>query len=110
MLNKNYRFSFILGGVLLLLSFFLNWLVFKKTAPNFPVILRINDFGINFLVNRIFLWQPLLVGGIFIICNSFLGFFLQKQHKALSNLLFFVNIGIGFLLLLISLQIYLLNR
>jgi len=110
-----------------LISFLLDYFVFKKSAPNFPVIFRSNDFGINFLANRNFLWQIPILGIVFIIINFLLSrlfrakretrswskanrFLFQKTNKNLSKLVFFVNIGIAVLILLISVQIYLLNR
>ncbi|MGC8851542.1 MAG: hypothetical protein ACP5PR_00310 [Minisyncoccia bacterium] len=92
------------------ISLTLNFSVFKKTGPNFPVVLRTNDFGINFLANRYALWQTPLLGIILILINSVLSYFLKRDRENLSKLLFFANIGIGFLLLVISLQVYFLNR
>jgi len=103
------RFWILIGGCLIL-SIFLNWLVFNKTGTNFPVIFRSNDFGINFLANRNFLWQIPILGIVFIIINFLLSRLFQKTNKNLSKLLFFVNIGIAVLILLISVQIYILNR
>lgn len=93
-----------------LISFLLDYFVFKKSAPNFPVIFRSNDFGINFLANRNFLWQIPILGIVFIIINFLLLRLFQKTNKNLSKLLFFVNIGIAVLILLISAQIYIFNR
>jgi len=105
--NKLY-ISLVLSFVLI--SLLLNFLVFKKSSPNFPVILRTNDFGTNFLANRYTIWQIPILGAILILINSFLSRLLKKNKENLSKLFFFANIGIGFLLLLISIQIYFLNR
>ena len=102
--------SWLLLGVSFVISIFLNWIVFKKTGPNFPVIFRSNDFGINFLGNRNLLWQIPILGMVFVGINYLLLQLFEKSNKNLSNLLFFVNIGIAFLILLISTQIYILNR
>jgi uncharacterized membrane protein len=103
---------FFIGGCILI-SFFLSWLVFEKAAPNFPVIFRSNDFGINFLGNRNLLWVVPILGMIFIGINFWLSQLLQdnsKFHeKNLSWLLFFANIGIAVLVLLISVQVYVFN-
>jgi len=95
---------------ILIISLVLNYLVFRKSAPNFPVILRINDFGSNFLTNRYSLWQTPALGIILIVLNYLLSRALQKSHQRLSFLLNSVNIGITVIMLLISLQIYILNR
>ena len=103
---------FILGCILV--SFVFNWLVFQKTTPNFPVIFRSNEFGINFLGHRNLIWVIPILGMIFIGINFLLSRLLEEnpkiQEKNLSWLLFFANIGIAALLLLISVQIYILNR
>ena len=93
-----------------IISIFLNWLVFEKTGPNFPVIFRSNDFGINFLGNRNLLWQIPILGIIFIYINYRLSLLFQDSNKNLSKLLFFANIGVAVLVFLISAQIYILNR
>ena len=92
------------------ISFLLDYFVFKKSAPNFPVILRTNDFGTNFLANRYAIWQIPILGIILILINNFLSRLLRKNKENLSKLFLFANIGIAILLLLISLQIYFLNR
>ena len=92
-----------------LISFLLNFLIFKKSSPNFPVILRTNDFGTNFLANRYAIWQIPVLGVILILINSFLSRLLRKSKENLSFFLLFANIGIAILMLLISLQIYFLN-
>jgi hypothetical protein len=74
------------------------------------VILRTNDFGSNFLANRYAIWQIPILGIILILINSFLSHLLKKNQENLSKLLLFANIGIAILLLLISLQVYWLNR
>ena len=102
--------SWLLLGTSFVISIFLNWLVFKKTGPNFPVIFRSNDFGINFLGNRNLLWQILVLGIIFVYINYWLSHLFQSSNKNLSRLLFFANIGVAVLILLISIQIYFLNR
>lgn len=119
--------SWLLLGMSFIISIFLNWLVFQKTAPNFPVIFRSNDFGINFLGNRNLLWQIPVLGIIFVYINYRLSrlfrvkretrfwskadrFLFEDSNKNLSNLLFFANIGVAVLVLLISAQIYILNR
>jgi len=105
--NKLY-ICFLLGCFLI--SFLLDYFVFKKSAPNFPVILRTNDFGTNFLANRYAIWQIPILGVILILINSFLSHLLKKNKENLSKLFLFANIGIGILMLLISIQVYLLNR
>jgi len=102
-------YYFVLIGSFVI-SLILNFIIFKRTELNFPVALRTNDFGINFVANRYALWQAPLLGVILILLNSVLIYFLKTNQKNLSKLLFFANIGIGFLLLLISLQVYFLNR
>ncbi len=118
--------SWLLLGTSFVISFFLNWLVFRKTGPNFPVIFRSNDFGINFLGHRNLLWQIPVLGIIFVYINYWLSrlfqssyyepeannkvFAKQGSYKNLSRLLFFANIGVAVLILLISVQIYFLNR
>jgi len=110
-----------------LISFLLDYFVFKKSAPNFPVILRTNDFGTNFLANRYAIWQIPVLGIILISINFLLSrlfrakretrfwteanrFLFQNTKKNLNQVLFFVNIGVAILIFLISLQIYILNR
>ncbi len=102
--------SWLLLGTSFVISIFLNWIVFKKTGPNFPVIFRSNDFGINFLGNRNLLWQIPVLGIIFIYINYWLSRLFQGSYKNLSKLLFFANIGVAIFILLISTQIYFLNR
>lgn len=102
--------SWLFLGTGFIISIFLNWLVFQKTGPNFPVIFRSNDFGINFLGNRNLLWQIPILGIIFIYINYRLSQLFQDSNKSLNNLLFFANIGITVLVFLISVQIYILNR
>ena len=102
--------SWLLLGISFVISIFLNWLVYRKTGPNFPVIFRSNDFGINFLGNRNLLWQIPVLGIIFVYVNYWLSQLFQNSNKNLSNLLFFANIGVALLILLISTQIYFLNR
>ena len=90
-----------------------SWLllaVFQKSAPNFPVAIRTNDFGSNFLANRFVLWQIPILGLILIALNSILARVLKDSEERLSFFLKSVNIGIAVLILLISVQIYLLNR
>ncbi len=102
--------SWLLLGASFIISIFLNWLVYRKTGPNFPVIFRSNDFGINFLGNRNLLWQIPVLGIIFIYINYWLSRLFQGSYKNLSKLLFFANIGVAVLVFLISAQIYFLNR
>ncbi len=102
--------SWLLLGTGFIISIFLNWLVYRKTGPNFPVIFRSNDFGINFLGNRNLLWQIPVLGIIFVYINYWLSQLFQSSHKNLSKLLFFANIGVAVLVFLISAQIYFLNR
>ena len=103
---------FFIGGCILI-SFILSCLVFEKTTPNFPVIFRSNDFGINFLGNRNLLWTIPILGMIFIGVNFWLFQLFQDNKKlndkSLSWLLFFANIGVAVLVLLISIQIYIFN-
>ncbi len=102
--------SWILLGISFVVSFFLNYLVFKKAGTNFPVIFRSNDFGINFLGNRNLLLQIPILGMVFVGINYLLLRLFEKSNKNLSKLLFFANIGVTVLILLISVQIYFLNR
>lgn len=102
--------SWILLGVSFVVSIFLNWLVFRKAGTNFPVIFRSNDFGINFLGNRNLLFQIPILGMVFVGINYSLLQLFEKSNKNLSKLLFFANIGVAVLILLISAQIYFLNR
>jgi len=96
--------------ILILISLILNFLVFYKSRPNFPVILRTNDFGSNFLVSRYLLWQIPVLGIALLLLNHFLSQKLRVTHTNLSFLLNSVNIGIVIVMFLISLQIYILNR
>jgi len=109
-MKKILQKSWILLGASFVISIFLNWLVYRKTGPNFPVIFRSNDFGINFLGNRNLLWQIPVLGIIFVYINYWLSRLFQSSNKNLSKLLFFANIGIATLVFLISVQIYFLNR
>ena len=102
--------SWLFLGTGFIISIFLNWLVFQKTGPNFPVIFRSNDFGINFLGNRNLLWQIPVLGIIFIYINYQLSLLFKDSNKSLNNLLFFANIGVAVLVFLISAQTYILNR
>jgi len=102
--------SWLFLGAGFVISIFLNWLVFEKTGPNFPVIFRSNDFGINFLGNRNLLWQIPVLGIIFLYINYQLSLLFKDSNKNLSKLLFFANIGVVVLVLLISIQIHILNR
>lgn len=103
---------FFIGGCILT-SFILSWMVFQKTTLNFPVIFRSNDFGINFLGNRNLLWIIPILAMIFIGINFWLSQSFQANNKindkSLSWLLFFANIGVAVLVLLISIQIYIFN-
>lgn len=110
MMKTILRKSWILLGISFIISIFLNWLVYNKTGPNFPVIFRSNDFGINFLGSRNLLWQIPVLGIIFVYINYWLSWLFQDSNKSLSNLLFFANIGVAILVFLISAQIYILNR
>jgi len=105
--NKLY-ICFLLGCFLI--SFLLDYFVFKKSAPNFPVILRTNDFGTNFLANRYAIWQIPVLGIILISINFLLSRLFQNTKKNLNQVLFFANIGVAILIFLISFQIYILNR
>ncbi len=105
-LKKNW----LLLGMSFIISVFLNWLVYRKTGPNFPVIFRSNDFGINFLGSRNLLWQIPVLGIIFVYINNWISRSFQNSNRDLSNLLFFANIGVAVLVFLISAQIYILNR
>lgn len=97
-----------------LISFALNWLVFDKAFPNFSVIFRSNEFGINYLGHRNLIWIIPILGIIFIIINYWLSGLLRSKSRedegGLSWLLFFANMSIAVLILLISTQIYILNR
>ncbi|MDD3491725.1 MAG: hypothetical protein PHG13_02085 [Candidatus Pacebacteria bacterium] len=93
-----------------IISLILNWLVFDKTIANFPVIFRSNEFGINFLGHRNLIWVIPALGMIFISINFWLSELLKTKDKDLSWLLFFANMSIAVLILLISIQIYILNR
>lgn len=88
----------------------MDYFVFKKSAPNFPVILRTNDFGTNFLANRYAIWQIPVLGVVLISINLLLSQLFQNTKKNLSQALFFANIGVAILICLISVQIYILNR
>lgn len=110
MIKTILRKSWLLLGTSFVISIFLNWLVYNKTGPNFPVIFRSNDFGINFLGSRNLLWQIPVLGIIFVYINHWLSRLFHSSHKNLSNLLFFANIGVTVLVFLISVQIYILNR
>lgn len=107
--NKEKNLPIILS-IVLLISLGLDFLVFYKSRPNFPVILRTNDFGSNFLVSRYLLWQIPILGIALLLLNYFLSRKLKQSHVRLSFLLNSVNIGIIVIMFLISLQIYFLNR
>ena len=102
--------AWILLGVSFVISILLNWLVFRKAGTSFPVIFRSNDFGINFLGNKNLLLQIPILGMVFVGINYSLLRLFEKSNKNLSKLLFFANIGVAVLILLISAQIYFLNR
>ncbi|MDD2677974.1 MAG: hypothetical protein WC288_01135 [Candidatus Paceibacterota bacterium] len=91
-------------------SFFLNWQVFKKTAPDFPVVYRSNDLGLNLLGRRTLIWEAWFLGLFFLGINYLLSRFFGREERNLSLIFFFVNIGIAFLVLIISSQVYFLNR
>ena len=97
-----------------LISFILNWLVYQNSGPNFPVIYRSNEFSINFLGSRNFIWIIPILGMIFIFINLWIIDLLKvknnSEERNLSLLLFFANIGIVILVFLISIQIYFLNK
>ena len=97
-----------------IISFVLNWLVYQNTGPNFPVIYRSNEFSINFLGSRNYIWIIPILGMVFIFINLWIKNLLKaknnSEEKSLSLLLFFANIGITILVLLVSIQIYFLNR
>lgn len=105
--NKLYT-HFLFGCFLI--SFLLDYFVFKKSAPNFPVILRTNDFAINFLANRYAIWQIPILGMVMVYVNNILARTFVSSRQNLSKLFFSANIGIAVLVLLVSVQIYLLNR
>lgn len=107
--NGKKSLTIILIGLFGLSSWIL-LVVFQKSAPNFPVAIRTNDFGSNFLANRFVLWQIPILGLILIALNSILARVLKDSEERLSFFLKSVNIGIAVLILLISVQIYLLNR
>lgn len=113
-MSTNIRFkqlwSLIIIVGLNIISLLLFFFVFYKSRPNFPIIVRTNDLGINYLINRYYIWQIPFSGILIIIINSILSYVFQKTQKYLSKLLFFANIGITILLLLISVQLYFLNR
>jgi hypothetical protein len=96
--------------MLLMISLGLIFLVFYKARPNFPVIIKSNDLGINFLSDRYSLWLIPLVGLIFIGINSLLMYFLRQEQENLRKLLFSVNILITVIIFIISIQVYILNR
>jgi len=91
------------------IAFLLSYLVFRKTTPNFPVMFRKNDLGINLLGARNSVWEVPILGLFFILVNHFLASFYARENKNLKKLLFFVNMGVALLVLLISAQIYYLN-
>lgn len=97
----------VLGSITL--SFFLAWLVWRRTSPNFPVIFRSSDLGRNLLGKRNTIWEVPFIGTLFIFINYFLSHFAFSSRKNLKRLVLFVNLGIAILLLLISIQIYWLN-
>jgi len=107
------RMWFFIGGCFVI-SLIFSWLVFQKTAPNFPIIFRSNEFDINFLGNRNLIWVIPILGMIFVGINFWLSELLKRkdnlEERDLSWLLFFANIGIAILVLLIGIQIYILNR
>ena len=110
---KVFRKKFFPEGLIILgsivLSFFLSWLVWRRTPHNFPVIFRKSELGINLLGARNTIWEVPLIGTFFIAVNYFFSRFFLSSGKGLKKLILFVNLGIAVLLLLISIQIYWLN-
>jgi len=92
-----------------MVAFLLSYLVFRRTTPNFPVMFRRSDLGTNLLGARNSIWEVPILGLFFVLVNHFLASFCVRENKNLKKLLFFVSIGIAFLVLLISIQIYYLN-
>jgi len=102
-----------------LVIFFLgvaSWLfysIYLKTFPDFPIILRKNDFGLNVLIERIFFPYLLLIVFAFMAINLGLLFFFQKkkffQFSDLRFLIYFINFFFSFLIFILSFQIYFLN-
>ena len=102
-----------------LIIFFLgaaSWLfysVYLKTFPDFPIILRKNDFGLNALVERTFFPYLLLIVFVFTAINLGLLFFFQKkkffQFADLRFFIYFLNFFFSFLIFILSLQVYFLN-
>jgi len=102
----------------------LTFYTFTKIAANFPAVIRANDFGFNFLAHRNAVWQIIIVGIILIFLNAFLTRYLKNDSSKtdseagdeasdkaenLRSLLFFANMVVAVLVLLISIQIYFLN-
>jgi len=92
-----------------LLSLVILFSVYLKTAPDFPVIVKPNDFGYNFLTQRLRIWYIPLLSFLFIAINKLIYQIALGRKRNLSLLVKFVNLEIAVLTLIISLQVFFLN-
>lgn len=102
--------SKILLVFLLAISFFLILLIYLKSGPTFPVVLKRNELGFNFLTQRNRIFNFYILGLIFLFSNFFLEKRIQIEEINLRKVLNYANIVIVGLLFVISLQIFLLNQ
>ncbi|HPC30981.1 MAG TPA: hypothetical protein PK119_00745 [Candidatus Paceibacterota bacterium] len=95
--------------IFLIISFVLILKVYLKSAPNFPVVLKRNELGFNFLTQRQRVFNFYILGIIFILVNFLINKKVEIKGVNLKKILNYANIVIVVLVFLISLQIYFLN-
>lgn len=99
----------IISWALLGISFFLIFYVYLKSNPDFPVILKKNELGFNFLTQRTKVFNFYILGVLFLFINKFLEKKIEIKEINLRKAVKYANIVITLIVFLISLQIYLLN-
>ncbi len=109
MKGKFIKYFKLIGFLLLISSFALILLVYLKSAPNFPVVLKRNELGFNFLTQRQRAFNFYILGIIFLSVNFLISKKVEIKGVNLKKVLNYANIVIVVLVFLISLQIYFLN-
>lgn len=108
-MKKLFKNLSVFFAILLAFSFILVLLVYLKSGAKFPVILKRNELGFNFLTQRSRIFNFYILGIIFLLSNLFLARKIQIEEINLRKVLNYANIVIVLLLFIISLQIYFLN-
>jgi len=105
-------FLYLIISLFYFFSLIFFYLVYLKSFPDFPIVLKKDEFLKGVLIERKNFFYFLLIPFCFLLINTFLMVIFKKKKIQFPDIFLFfkiVNLIILFLTFLFSLQVYLLN-